>query len=434
MTRNKNHHIIMLVIAGWLFASIMGCDGKNGSMTEPTQPDPTIQSPAGFSAGDDMSLQVEKIRAQAEARITELHKWTGLPPDVLLKPGKQVFWVQPGESIQEAVNAADIGALILIRPGIYTETVTVNTPNLTIIGMSQPDEEKVIIQNPDMAENGIQVMPQPGNSYLNKFTLYNVAVRGFEENGVFLARVRDFFIARTTTIDNGEYGIFPVHSWDGIVFQCNARGHADTGIYIGQSEKVWVLNNLATDNVLGVEIENCSYVVAAHNHCTNNTAGIMAVLLPPDEHITVTKSSHIWILENQAIDNNLENFANPPDLAAFVPRGSGILVVGVNNTHVSRNQVIGNDFVGVAVGSTLILAALAGLPPEAFQEIGPSPDGVKVQFNQVKNNGTNPPDLSAPLTGIGADLFWDGSGMDNCWWENQYETSIPSHLPECAQF
>src|SRR3712207_7463037 len=51
----------------------------------------------------------------------------------------------------------------------------------------------------------------------------------------------------------------------------------------------------------------------------------------------------------------------------------------------------GNNFVGIAVVSTVILGSLAGLPPAAFADIEPNPNGVKVISNVVKNNGSAPP-------------------------------------------
>lgn len=434
MLRNKMFYIVKWVFAGILFTGLIACDGENGGLTDVRLPDPTRQEFAGMSAEDDMSAKTDEVRAKAAARASTLQGWTGVSNPGLVKrdQARHALWVRPGESIQDAVDAAAPGSFILIHPGMYAETIEITTPNLTLIGMLGTNGEKVIIQNPGTLANGFCVMPPPGQSYLQGFTLYNVTVRGFEENGVFLEYTHDFFIGQTTTIDNGEYGVYPVHSIDGTVYRCSAHGHADTGLYIGQSKRVWLLDNLATDNVIGIEIENCSSVVAVDNISKRNTAGIMAVLLPPSEHITDTFSEHIWILWNGVHDNNLDNFADPADLAAFVPKGSGILIVGMNETTVAQNVVTRNNFVGIGTASTLLFGSLAGLPAEAFAGIEPNPDSVNVQFNMVVNNGTNPPVLPAPLTGLGADLFWDESGLHNCWRGNRYATSIPEYLPQCV--
>lgn len=90
-----------------------------------------------------------------------------------------------------------------------------------------------------------------------------------------------------------------------------------------------------------------------------------------------------------------------------------------------------NNFLGIAVVSTTLLGGLAGLPDEAFETIEPNPDGTRVINNVVKNNGAAPPTLPVPVPGV--DLFWDGSGEDNCWRDNKYDTSYPETLPTCPE-
>jgi hypothetical protein len=87
-----------------------------------------------------------------------------------------------------------------------------------------------------------------------------------------------------------------------------------------------------------------------------------------------------------------------------------------------------NQFTGIAVVSTLVLGQLAGFPPEAFSDIEPNPDGVQIVSNQVIKNGYAPP---AGLPFPGVDLLWDGSGSNNCWSRNLYNTSYPPGLPAC---
>ena len=103
------------------------------------------------------------------------------------------------------------------------------------------------------------------------------------------------------------------------------------------------------------------------------------------------------------------------------------MVVGSDNTLIENNTVQHNQFLGIAVVSSLTLGALAGLPPEAFGDIEPNPDGVQIRNNTVNTNGAVQPALPFPA----ADLLWDGSGTNNCWSDNNYKTSFPSLLPEC---
>jgi parallel beta-helix repeat protein len=329
--------------------------------------------------------------------------------------------VNAGESIQAAVDKALPGQTIYIKPGIYLESVLVNKANITIIGLGGGHDERVIIKNPGDEDNGITVRDNGDG-----FVLKNVTVQDFEENGVFLVRVDGFELIKVTTIDNGEYGLFPVRCINGLIEDCSATGHTDTGIYVGQSEKIVVRKSVAFENVNGFEIENCSDIIVAQNDAYDNTAGMLVILLPG---LTVKASANIVITENNLNNNNHVNFAGPGDgFESVVPQGSGILIVGVDNVLLKNNKINNNGFVGVAVVSTLVLGGLAGLPPEAFADIEPNADGANIVNNKVTGNGSNPPS-GLPLPAV--DLLWDANGNNNCWKNNEYQTSFPPSLPVC---
>jgi parallel beta-helix repeat protein len=344
---------------------------------------------------------------------------TGCKKD-LPHPGLQIT-VHNGSSIQAAVDAAEPGTVIKIEAGVYLEDITVNKSNITLIGLNGIKQEGVTIQNPGEEENGITVT-ENGDG----FVLKNVTVKGFEENGVLLSGVDGFLLSHVTTINNGEYGLFPVHSTNGVIEECSATGHTDTGIYVGQSTNVAITHNEAFANVNGIEIENCSDIIATKNHTYDNVAGMLVILLPG---LPVKESSGILLTKNQIENNNHVNFSEEEGgFESVVPSGSGILIVGTDKTIVENNIVTGNNFTGIALVSTVILGSLAGLPPEAFADIEPNPDGTRIIANTVTNNGAVPPP-GLPLPAV--DLLWDGSGTDNCWSKNTYATSYPPALPSC---
>ncbi|HEX4851027.1 MAG TPA: right-handed parallel beta-helix repeat-containing protein, partial [Puia sp.] len=181
------------------------------------------------------------------------------------------------------------------------------------------------------------------------------------------------------------------------------------------------------DNVNGIEGENSHNIVINFNEAHDNTLGIFADLLPGK---TITSASNYTITGNIVRNNNHPNFSSPDDLAAVVPSGVGILVLGADQVTVEGNLVSGNNFTGIVVFSTLVLGTLAGLPPSAFADIEPNPDGAKVRGNILSKNGQAPPVLAIPLPGV--DLLWDGSGVNNCWSKNIFKTSYPAALPACA--
>jgi parallel beta-helix repeat protein len=325
--------------------------------------------------------------------------------------------VHEGESIQAAVDAAEPGDIISILPGTYAEAVEVNKPNLTMIGHSN---EEVVIINPGGKDNGICVM-ENGNG----FELSNVTIKDFEENGIILYGIERFRLSNVIAINDGEYGIYPVHSENGEVIDCEAKGHFDTGIYVGQSKNVTISQCRASENVVGFEVENCTNVSVSKSEALDNTVGFLVILLP---FLPVKESQNVEIHHNKIHNNNLPNFAPPGELAAVIPSGSGFLIVGSDNTIAFENDVTHNDFIGIGVASTLVVGQLAGIPPEAIlADIEPYPDRVEVRNNTVMNNGTQPPPIPFPAV----DLLWDGSGTNNCWSNNKFETSFPDPLPSC---
>lgn len=331
-----------------------------------------------------------------------------------------IIIVHAGTSIQAAVDAAQPGTLIKIEPGTYAEAIQVNKANIKIIGLIQ-NNIGVIIQNPGEEEDGINV-GDAGDG----FSLQNVTIQNFTENGLVLDSVDNFTLSHIQAVNNGEYGIFPVHSTHGTIDHCTATGHSDTGIYVGQSSDVIMQFNIAHDNVSGLEIENSTDVTVTNNKSYNNVVGIFVDLLPGKD---IKTSSNVYIGHNHVYKNNLVNFGAVGSLESYIPTGIGILVLGTDQTTVENNISTGNNFTGIAVFSTLALADIVGLPLDYFDDIEPNADGARITKNMLRNNGAVPP--PPPLYYPGVDFLWDGTGTDNCWSDNNFTTSYPSPLPLC---
>ncbi|MDB5276907.1 MAG: hypothetical protein JWR61_1862 [Ferruginibacter sp.] len=330
--------------------------------------------------------------------------------------------VKTGASIQAAIDTANSGTIIFIQSGTYSEAIHVDKAGIQLIGMEE-DGKEIILQNPGDEENGIEVTATGIG-----FVLKNLTVQNFEENGVLLTGVDNFILDHVKAVNNKEYGLFPIFCHNGVISNCSATGSSDTGIYVGQSSDIDVEHNTAFANVSGFEIENCTNVNASFNESYDNAGGLLVFLLPG---LKVKTATNISVIKNYIHDNNRVNFSNPEGgFEFFLPTGSGILVVGADNTTIEKNTISHNNFVGIATVSTLIIGSLAGLPPEAFADIEPNPDGAKIIENTLTQNGSAaPPGLPLPA----ADILWDGSGTNNCWSRNVFTTSYPSVLPVCNQ-
>jgi parallel beta-helix repeat protein len=368
--------------------------------------------PSSVSKRRTFRPQIEVLEARA-LPSTGIGSW--IDPPSMAVPGTII--VPPGGSIQKAVDKAVPGDVIVIEPGVYNQTVVVATPALTIVGLTSSKAQGVVIRNPGKAANGITVAPTAAG-----FTLQDVAVKDFSLNGVLLTGVIGFHLNHVTATDDGEYGLFPVFCSHGVIEDCQASGHKDTGIYVGQSQDVTIRGNTTFGNVNGIEIENSTGVQAIKNESYSNSAGILVDLLP---FLRIHVATNNLVQDNNIHDNNKPNHIVLGQLQSLVPAGTGILVLGADNTTVQGNTVTANNTMGIGVISSL-----------AFSHIGHiiiphlvSPNGTQVTNNDLVENGNDP---ALPFL-RGADLVWDGLGNDNCWMGNVYETILsPIPLPTCS--
>jgi parallel beta-helix repeat protein len=326
--------------------------------------------------------------------------------------------IGPGESIQAAVDAARPNTTIYLRPGTYLQSVVVNKSGIALVGLGP---HKPVIADPagagDGADNGIRV-GDGGDG----FQARNLVLKDFDRNGIFAARADHFVFSGVDAVACGEYGLFPVGAHGGVIDGCTATGHTDSGIYVGSSNDITVRNCRAWANVVGIEVENATDIDVLDNLVFDNTAGIGVFLLPG---LSVTRAADVRLRGNVVVGNNRPNFGDPDDEVSSVPPGVGIFVLGVDRTTIERNVVVGNDLIGIGVGSLELFGRLEGLPPGAFDTVEPNSDGAKVRNNLVLLNGRG---ASNPVLPSG-DLVWDGTGTDNHWRDNLFLTSVPRRLP-----
>jgi parallel beta-helix repeat protein len=357
--------------------------------------------------------------------------------------------VHPGGSIRAALAGASPGDRIEVLPGTYREgapgdlnALTVTTDGIALVGRSRPGNA-VVLENAGGQSYGVWVSPAdsagPGpeaddehppcglaGTVLRGFSITGFTVRGFAAHAVHLACVDGFSITGNLAEDSGVYGLFPVVSRNGVLAgNLVTRTATDAGIYVGQSDAVLVTGNVVHDNELGLEIENSRNCAAIGNQVFGNTLGLFVDILPFLERKTQEAT---LVAFNTVHDNNRTNTASPADLLGVLPPGLGILVAGGHGTTVAGNDVRGNGFAGIAVASLCLGLALQGNGCTGL-DVDPDPSGDRIIGNRVLGNGFLP--LPPPFDALAADLVWDGSGADDCWSGNQFETSVPPQLPAC---
>lgn len=344
--------------------------------------------------------------------------------------------VNPGESIQAAIDAASPGDTILVEPGVYRETgndrfgLRISTENLRLIGKAGTGQTRgVRLVAYGNQQTGVYAAPAACGpeipvggcpDQLEGFEIRGFVVEDFPRHGIQTRFVNNFKIIGNESARNLENGIYPTISANGLVKDNVSYGALDTAMWVAASENVRVLDNEMHSSVIGLEISVSNEVYVSYNRIHNNTLGVGLFHPNAAGNLPLPVMAN-WVVENNRIfSNNLPNIAPPGSFQASLPSGVGVMLLGVSDNVIARNQVKGNDFVGIGVLGWCTATGLTpgrdcrSDPPRA----DPSANDNLVYENWVIGNGTNPP--SGGLDFLAADItyFQLEAASGNCFSDN----------------
>lgn len=318
-------------------------------------------------------------------------------------------------TITAAVSLAEPGDLVLVAPGVYHESVKVDTARVTLRGESR---DGVVVDGRLRQANGV-VVTAPG------VAVENLTVKNNTQNGVLVTGsasaatgtpghdgydtgdepvtlLKSFLVSHVTATRNGLYGIYAFSAQDGAIQHSYASGSADSGIYVGQCKpcRVVVRDNIVELNAVGYEGTNASgdmYVVG--NRFVGNRVGL------------TTNSDHQEKLLPQQgahIAGNLVAANQQPSTPEQADGGwgIGIGIDGGSDNQVIRNRIDDNASAG------LVITATADIPADG---------------NQIVDNA---------FTANGVDVGWTfptaTRGRGNCLRGNALTTTAPAQLAVTA--
>lgn len=310
------------------------------------------------------------MRSLAAASVALLLLLTGCTsPGGTTDPAPSVVTVPTDvATITEAVALVAEGGLVLVEPGVYTESVVISTDGITLRGL---DRNEVIIDGEGLRPEGIVVIAdgvRVENLTVRSHTFNGVLVTGLHDGGEAQAHGLDgyetldpekfppidgFSISHVTSYNNGLYGIYAFDSEHGSITDSYASGSADSGFYVGQCEDcdIVVRGNTAENNAVGFENANASdsvYIVG--NRWSNNRVGM--TLLSNYQEAFVPQRSNT-VVGNLIADNTSATSPSQAD-GAF---GVGLGISGGQSNRLERNTIAGNPHAGVLISGTEDLSA-----------------------------------------------------------------------------
>ncbi len=320
--------------------------------------------------------------------------------------------VLPGERIQDAIDAAEAGDEVVVMPGTYHETLTLDISGIILAGAVAGDERAV----PD----GRGVLSDGIIGSGSDLVIRGFEIRDYTANGVMINLGSNVAFEDLHLDNTGLYGVYPVEVVGVRIEGCSVTGAKDAGLYVGQSKDIVVKGNRAYGNVTGIEIENSLDAVVEDNDVTDNAGGILVFALP---NVPSKVSRHCRGIGNRVISNSHENFADPTAIVAGVPSGTGIMILAGDDVEVTGNEIRGNDSFGVA---------LVGLDSQfgagSQYDVDPTPERCWIHDNVMKGNGGAPAQTILDAGYDGADLLWDLSGDTNSW-DQPGASRLPYALP-----
>lgn len=294
-------------------------------------------------------------------------------------------------TIQQAVNKANPGSTIIIKPGVYKTKVMVQTRNLIIRGV---DRFRTVLDGEDKRGNGITV------DGTRNVTIENLTVKNYTGNGIYINNTTGYTVNKVDAIKGRTYGIYAFDSYDGVIKNSYAFGSGDGAFYVGQCMGCSaVLKNVrGVWSWLGYSGTNATGVIIRDSVFTHNAVGVAPNTLPTEE---LGPNRGTFIFNNKIFNNNYGSIpaAGFSDQPVGIAIGTGVYLPGVENNVVLNNRIWDHNSYGVLIGQSI--------------------DSDFPMNNTVLDNWIRGSDHDED--GYGYDLAYDGNGGLNCFSGNDFE-------------
>jgi len=289
------------------------------------------------------------------------------------------------KQIQTQLIMAEDGDVIVLPAGKISLSNTLwldGKNNITIRGAGI-DKTILTFKDQKQGAEGLKVT-NGRNIVLEKFTLEDSKgdlVKTQTVNNIVFRDLKAQWTGKPHK-SNGAYAIYPVQCQNVRIERCTAIGASDAGVYVGQSDSVWVTECFAKNNVAGIEIENTTNAWVWNNISMENTGGILIFDLPD---LPKKRGGHVKVWQNKVIRNNYKNFAPKGNIVGMVPPGTGIMVLATNDVEIMENTIFDNK-----TASTAIISYYITENPINDKDYIPYPSQINIHDNQYSEGKRMP--------------------------------------------
>ncbi|MDD3764313.1 MAG: right-handed parallel beta-helix repeat-containing protein [Nevskiales bacterium] len=180
---------------------------------------------------------------------------------------------------------------------------------------------------------------------------------------------------------NGAYAFYPVICHQVLIEDSISVGSSDAGVYVGQSSDILVRRTEAFHNVAGFEFENTYRAEFVDNYAHDNVGGFLVFDLPGRVQFGEKNLVH----HNRSYNNNIPQFAPRGAIVAYVPSGTGALVLASDQLEFYDNDIRDNHTTGLVIVNYGLADANQSQKRYDFY-----PEGMHIYNNTFTNNGTQP--------------------------------------------
>lgn len=250
--------------------------------------------------------------------------------------------VGPGQSIQRAVDAAPAGGTVLLKPGVYRQSVLIRRGDIQLRGSGGSPGGTVIEPAASpvgfCAKNftGICVSDLKRHTRIANIRINNLLVRNFRADGVIAFHTRNLIVENVYAQNNGEYGIARFDTTGGSLVTNLTTGSGEAGLYVGDSQpaNVFVAGNKSWNNQWGLLYRHTQGAAIEYNDFHDNCLGVLMIAAPGpvgDARFA-----------NNTVRHNNKFCKGNPDEVPFNMQGGGLVLLGATGVVATHNAVYAN--------------------------------------------------------------------------------------------